>query len=85
MTGWKRFRFAAPFGLVALGMAPLTIVYFRNLWSRPHYQFFPVLIAAVAMLLMSRWKGHRMEAPVAPTDDDEEFERPADSAPSSWI
>jgi exosortase len=54
------------FGLVAIGMAPLTAVYFRNLWSQTHYQFFPVLIAAVVLLLISRWKLERFTVVAAP-------------------
>jgi exosortase len=73
MSGWLRFRLPIVFGLVALGMAPLTAVYFRNLWAQPHYQFFPVLLSAVALLLASRWKAGAV-VPAAPDDDDEDYE-----------
>src|SRR5687768_4350514 len=66
MSGWVRLCLAVVFGLVAIGMAPLTAVYFRNLWSQAHYQFFPVLIAAVVLLLISRWKLERFTVVAAP-------------------
>ncbi len=88
MPGWnnrsKHYILAAAFGLVALGMAPLTAVYFRNLWAQKHYQFFPVLIAAVAMLLVSRWKTERVEVASAPANEDEDYERVRRPVSTFW-
>jgi exosortase len=84
MPGWKRFVLAVVFGLVACGMAPLTAVYFRNLWSQPHYQFFPVLIAAVAALLVSRWKVERVAVVAAPVDEDAGYEKAPKSTLMLW-
>lgn len=33
---------------------PYALVYLKNLWAIPHYQFFPLLLAAVGYLLYSR-------------------------------
>ncbi len=65
-------------------MAPLTAVYFRNLWSQTHYQFFPVLIAAVAMLLVSRWKTETVQVVAAPTDEDDDYDQPRPRKQSLW-
>jgi len=76
MSVWNRYRLAIVFGLVGLGMAPLTALYFKNLWSQTHYQFFPVLLVAVAMLFVSRWKGDEdttaAEPFAVPANPDEE-------------
>lgn len=84
MFGWTRFRLAVVFGLVACGMAPLTALYFRNLWSQPHYQFFPVLIAAVAALLVSRWKVERVTVTAAPVDEETGYEQDPRSRSMLW-
>jgi exosortase len=45
-----------PLLLIALAHAPLLYVYFQQLWSRPHYQFFPLVLAASAWFVWSRWE-----------------------------
>lgn len=44
-------------GLSSLALAcalPYTLVYLKNLWAIPHYQFFPLLLGAFGYLLYSR-------------------------------
>lgn len=41
-----------------IGMAaqiPMLLLYFRNLWAKPHYQFFPVALIAIAVFAFFRW------------------------------
>lgn len=40
---------------ILLAAAPLAVVYLTRLWAVPHYQFFPVLMIAVAGILWQRW------------------------------
>ncbi|MCR9295946.1 MAG: exosortase U [bacterium] len=40
-----------------LSCLPYVLIYLKNLWELPHYQFFPLLIAAVAYLGWQRWGG----------------------------
>lgn len=49
--------------LAVLATIPYTFVYFSNLWSLPHYQFFPLLIVAVGWLAHKRW-GNRYNGPL---------------------
>ena len=84
MSGLRVASLIVVFGLVAVGMAPLTALYFRNLWSQAHYQFFPVLIAAVAALLVSRWKAGRATAVPAPADEFARHEQPGNESPMLW-
>ena len=44
-----------PYLLVALAHLPLLVVYFQQLWGRPHYQFFPLVLGAAAYFLWQRW------------------------------
>ena len=50
-----------PLGAV-LAAVPYTAIYLLNLWSLPHYQFFPLLVVAVVVLGYQRWgsvyRGH---------------------------
>ncbi|TAK91638.1 MAG: exosortase U, partial [Verrucomicrobia bacterium] len=41
--------------LLALGYVPLLIAFFGNLWTKEHYQFFPVALAGAAILARGRW------------------------------
>ena len=36
--------------LLSAGFVPLLVVFFVNLWGRPHYQFFPLALVGVAVL-----------------------------------
>lgn len=38
-----------------LATLPYTAIYLLNLWSLPHYQFFPLLLIGVAALCYQRW------------------------------
>lgn len=49
-----------PLILVALAHLPLLIVYFQQLWDRPHYQFFPLVLGVSGYFLWQRW-GQRDE------------------------
>lgn len=39
-----------PLWMGTLGCLPLLIVHFQQMWARPHYQFFPLVLLAVAAL-----------------------------------
>ncbi|MBX3441145.1 MAG: exosortase U [Planctomyces sp.] len=53
--------------VVALATLPLAALYLLQLWDWPHYQFFPMLLLVVAVMLFQRWP-RRGEHPNAPTD-----------------
>jgi exosortase len=40
--------------LFALGFAPLLVLFFLNLWERPHYQFFPLALVGALFLAWTR-------------------------------
>jgi len=44
-----------PYLLVALAHLPLLFVYFQQLWARPHYQYFPLVLGAAAYFIWRRW------------------------------
>lgn len=48
------------FGLMLLAHAPLLYVYLQQLWDRPHYQFFPLVLFAFGALSVSRWSERRI-------------------------
>jgi exosortase len=50
-AGWS---VAIALALVSVAAAPLLVEYGRILWGIPHYQFFPVLLAGVALALITR-------------------------------
>ena len=41
-------------GGICLG--PLAVRHLVHLWGRPHYQFFPVMLIALAVIGVSRWR-----------------------------
>ena len=43
-----------PYLLILLAHAPLVYVHLQQLWSRPHYQFFPLVLFASASLMVMR-------------------------------
>src|SRR3954447_20642359 len=51
--GWGDF---APAAVIALAFAPMLALFARDLWARPHYQFFPLVIPGAAALL---WRSCR--------------------------
>jgi exosortase len=52
----KQFWMVAAATAVVLGLAygPLLMEFFANQWTRPHYQYFPFVIGAFALLLWQR-------------------------------
>lgn len=52
----KRWGPLLPLGAV-IAAVPYTAIYLLNLWSLPHYQFFPLLVLAVIVLGYQRWSG----------------------------
>jgi exosortase len=44
-----------PYGIAILVQFPMLFLYFRGIWGRPHYQFFPFAILAVIALAWLRW------------------------------
>lgn len=49
------WRVLLPYGLAIAAQLPMLILYFRQLWSRPHYQPFAVAIIATVVLAFYRW------------------------------
>ncbi|MEZ6145762.1 MAG: exosortase U [Planctomycetaceae bacterium] len=43
-----------PYLVILLAHAPLVYVHLQQLWSRPHYQFFPLVLLASFLLIVSR-------------------------------
>lgn len=43
-----------PLWIGTLGCLPLLIVHFQQMWARPHYQFFPLVLLAVVVLYRLR-------------------------------
>src|SRR6266851_6485581 len=43
--------------LLSTAYAPLVSVYVRQIWLRPHYQFFPLVLVGSAVLALSRLPG----------------------------
>jgi exosortase len=51
-------------GILIGSHLPFLMVFFRDLWfSRPHYQFFPLLLVGIACLLWWRWPRPARAAP----------------------
>ena len=50
-------------GIVLLAFLPLAYVHGQHLWAKPHYQFFPLILAGAAILAWSRWKDVAALAP----------------------
>jgi exosortase len=55
MASLSTVRTLAALAVVTVGFAPMLLLYLEGLWSRPHYQFFPVLAIAVGAMLAARW------------------------------
>ncbi len=53
VSGWARF---VPAGLITLAFLPILILHGHELWARPHYQFFPLVIPGAAALIW-KWCG----------------------------
>lgn len=46
---------AIAIALVLGSHLPFLILHFRNLWNKPHYQFFPLLLLGIVWLAWRRW------------------------------
>jgi exosortase len=56
-VSWRSVCFSVLLAVVVIAShVPLVLLHFRHLWMhRPHYQFFPLLLVAVAWLAWQRW------------------------------
>jgi exosortase len=48
-------KYLLPYGLALLSQLPMLALYFRGIWGRPHYQFFPFAILVVGVMAWMRW------------------------------
>jgi exosortase len=46
---------AAPYLIAIAVQLPMLLLYVRNLWSKPHYQVFPLALVALGVLTYLRW------------------------------
>jgi exosortase len=60
-------RSLIPAGIVALSLIPILILFARELWARPHYQFFPFVVPAAALLAWRWCRGLEPLSPGSPT------------------
>ena len=44
-----------PYGIAILAQLPMVVLYARELWSRPHYQFAPFAVLATCLIAYNRW------------------------------
>jgi exosortase len=62
-----RYRSYVLVGLCFLAaILPLVVAHGRQLWLRPHYQFFPILLLGAAVLAWSRLRSAPLPVPAAP-------------------
>lgn len=61
----ESWKVLLPYGLAIVAQLPMLLLYFRDLWARPHYQPFAIAILATAVLAYTRW----------PTEDEQPFHR----------
>jgi exosortase len=54
-TGRDTWKVLVPYGLAILAQLPMLLLYFRDLWARPHYQPFSIAILATIGLAFYRW------------------------------
>ena len=47
-----------PYFIAFASQVPLLMLYFRQLWARPHYQIFPIAIGALLFFAWNRWPHH---------------------------
>lgn len=59
---WPRLFFFLAAILSAGCFGPWMFIHLSHLWRREHYQFFPMLLLAVLVLMKSRWADARPEA-----------------------
>src|SRR3954453_21469745 len=55
---------AAAVIVVSLAYGPLMWMFFRQQWEKPHYQYFPFVIAAFGWLLYQRYQEGAPRVPV---------------------
>lgn len=53
-SGWM-FKIALPYAIAIASQLPMLLLYFRDLWGLPHYQFFPFSVLATAVFAFWRW------------------------------
>jgi exosortase len=51
---WRAFIWTA---VVAAACAPWLLLHLQRLWSKPHYQFFPIVFLGATVLAVRGWKG----------------------------
>ena len=44
-----------PYSIAILAQLPMIVLYARELWSRPHYQFAPFAVLATGLIAYNRW------------------------------
>ncbi len=44
-----------PYALIIAAQIPLLLIYFSDLWQRPHYQFFPFALLVTGLFAWYRW------------------------------
>ena len=49
------FTIALPYTIAIASQLPMLLLYFRDLWGFPHYQFFPFAVLATAIFAFWRW------------------------------
>ncbi len=54
-TEFSHWKVLTPYLVAFASQIPMLVIYFRDLWSRPHYSFFPLAIVAMGVLTYWRW------------------------------
>ena len=49
------FKIALPYAIAIASQLPMLLLYFRDLWGFPHYQFFPFAVLATSIFAFVRW------------------------------
>ena len=44
-------------GVIVAAHLPLLLLHAENLWDKPHYQFFPIVLVGAGFLAYNRWPG----------------------------
>ena len=51
----ERSRLVFVLAVVTVAQSPLLVLHFSYLWNLEHYQYFPIVIGAIAILIRTRW------------------------------
>ncbi len=54
-SGFGIWGVTLPYVIVIAAQLPMLLLYFSQLWNRPHYQFFPIALIMVAAFAWIRW------------------------------